>query len=349
MAGFPRAPSRIRKEDGKILSQLVQANKRVYGLFQGLLYSHVVVLPSNSPQFFDTLTKIPILENQLVSFSTHSLSLQELNRMFSLPNLSSLEILSLPQFNAPRNDTTQHHMSTVQHLYLPHCCPFEAPLAEILSYPTSLKTLEYDVYLFATVLDVIGDPQYGQPSRLLRALTSQQTTLERLSFTKYQHDLGAPEIPINSATDLSNFTALKSLAVSDLYLIGRRDAFRAEDLHLSPLLEDLQVLYEMRDIYWREGYKTGVFGDDWVWLEVLLQNKPPKLEIIDIVSPDVPFVENDPEIMRDGGVPGTVTAAQLAAAKVWKLPESVMSLAVDAGVEVNVVLGKDWGADYLYR
>jgi hypothetical protein len=109
----------------------------------------------------------------------------------------------------------------------------------------------------------------------------------------------------------------------------------------------------MRDIYWREGYKTGVSGDDWVWLTGLLQNgtstTSPTLERIEIVSPDVPYVEDDPEIIRDGGVPGKVTAAQSEAAKVWKLPESVMSLAGEVGVELSVVLRRDWGADYLYR
>jgi hypothetical protein len=348
----PRAPLQIRQEDGKTLNRLVQTNKRLYGLFQGLLYSHVAVAPSNSPKFFDTLTKIPVLENQLVSLSTESLSNDELSRIFSLPNLSSLEIWSLPPFHAPLNHTTKHYKSTVQHLYLPRCFLFEAPLAEILSYPASLKTLEYDVYPLGFP-DFFRDPQYGQPSWLLRALAPQQKTLERLAFTKYQHTVGgAPEITIERAIDLSNFTALKSLAISDLYLIGRRDTFRAEDLHLPPLLEDLQVLYGKRDVYCRGGYKTEIFGDDWVWLRGLLQSKrtsSEKLKRIDFISPDVPCVEDDPEFIRQDGVTKKPTPIQLVAAKVWTLPESVVSLAADAGVELNVVLRKDWGANYLYR
>jgi hypothetical protein len=181
----------------------------------------------------------------------------------------------------------------------------------------------------------------------MRALSSQRTTLERLAFTRCK--MVAVESLMDPKIDLSCYTALKFLSITWAILrVGR-----ATHCHkrLPPRLEHLQVLYD-------EGREDdrGALDEDWVWLKGLLLNKATlsALRKIDIFSTEVTLVEDDPyfdynEYYEQHHGRSTATAAQLDAAKAWRLPRSAMDMAADADIELTVTLGYGLGLTELSK
>lgn len=233
---IPR-PSHLRGT-GKALSQLILANKYFYRLFQNRLYTHVALRHSNIwPNFHifnQTLSRTPALSEHIISIYIAKPRIEDVAKLFSLPKLTTLEVGSFinPQSSlAP--SPAQHHKSAIQHLYLPLCYTTATSIGELLAYPAALRSLHFN--------ECGWEPHMNS---LMRALSSQRTTLERLTFTRAS-PLSAEYVPNRiRAIDLSGYSVLKSLSTNHAILVGRDEPVRRDHLRMPPLLEELQVLYD---------------------------------------------------------------------------------------------------------
>ncbi|KAL4874716.1 hypothetical protein BJY04DRAFT_224699 [Aspergillus karnatakaensis] len=288
-----------------------------------------------------------------------------LTTLFCSPNIQTLTLVEFKAWDAFQFTGTG--TSLISTLSLMHCGAKEPALSSILSYPSTLKTLHYNANQGAWGMHYENQPEEEWTcAAFVRSLQSQKHCLEELTLTReYPDHEGLCQGP---RLDVSDFPALKILRLFHLFLVGLED--HADAWRGLPMgLEELEVYYDDTGMWPDDIWSERSYDDDneededtesepesehphyseaaenWLrtvqvtvnpewagsdWLRSLLRQRQagkfPGLKVVKVYTP-----EQVPVLVRGQKRDETT--------RLWALPEAVMELAREGGVEVEVWVG----------
>ncbi|KAJ5167568.1 uncharacterized protein N7482_006349 [Penicillium canariense] len=283
----------------KDLRSLRLVSARLNNLLKPIFYRHICIrgnrLPSKpQDQLNWSLENDPTLEEFIVSAIVGcNDSIYDLYRFFWFPNIQALSILRFNDWEPMEFEDDSHvGTSPVTALNLIDCGAHEEALAAVLSWPAALEVLHYDVE------QAEWEGHYGDgPAKswtcaaFVRTLQPQKATLRELTLTRpwlVHEGLGnGPRI------DLSDFTALTTLRIFQVFLCGEEDPLEARR-SLPRSLEELEVFYD--------DWELTRFDED-EFLRGLLAHKKehlPYLRTVSINSPEQTW-DSDTEERKPAG------------------------------------------------
>ncbi|EED12978.1 hypothetical protein TSTA_054860 [Talaromyces stipitatus ATCC 10500] len=244
-------------------------------------------------------------------------SIHDVYQYFWFPNIQALSILRFNDWEPMEFEDDSHiGTSPVTALNLIGCGAHEDALAAVLSWPNALEVLHYDAE------QVEWDGYYGdEPAKtwtcaaFVRTLQPQKATLRELTLTRpwlVHEGLGnGPRI------DLSDFTALTTLRIYQVFLCGEEDPLEAWR-SLPRNIEGLEVFYDDWEL-------TRFDEDD--FLRGLLAHKKEYLPHLRTVS------INSPEQTWDSDIEEFKPAGQ------WTPPSPLARAFKTVGVNIHIWLG----------
>ncbi|KAJ5449962.1 uncharacterized protein N7458_006411 [Penicillium daleae] len=277
----------------KDLRSLYLVSRRFNNLLKPTFYRNLCVhAPSfrNHPlgQLERTLETDPNLEEHIVSAIVPCKdSILDIYRFFWFPNIQTLTVLRFNDWEPLEfEDDSYVGTSPVTTLKLIGCGAHEEALAAVLSWPAALEVLHYDAEQGE------WEGHYGdEPAKswtcatFVRTLQPHKETLRELTLTRpwLDHEgLGnGPRI------DLSNFTALTTLRIYQVFLCGWDDCLEAWK-GLPRNLEELEVFYD-------DTVLTRFDEDE--FLQGLVVHKEahlPRLRTVSINSPEMQWEDPQP-------------------------------------------------------
>ncbi|KAL2787784.1 hypothetical protein BJX66DRAFT_340866 [Aspergillus keveii] len=264
-----------------------------------------------------TLENNPNLKEHIISAIVPCQdSIYDCYQFFWFPNMQTLSILRFNDWTLKFDDDSYVGTSPVTALNLISCGAHEKALAAVLSWPVALEVLHYD----AEQIEWEG-PYGDEPgtswtcAAFVRSLQPQKATLRELTLTRpwLDHEglFNGPRI------DLSDFTALTTLRIYQVFLCGLDDPLEAWK-SLPRSLEELEIFYDDWDLT--------RFDEDEFLLGLLAHKKEhlPQLRTVSIVSPESTWDTGT----QDDGPAGP-----------WTPPSPLGRAFESAGLNVDVHLG----------
>ncbi|KAH8197325.1 hypothetical protein TruAng_008529 [Truncatella angustata] len=184
---------------------------------------------------------------QHVSINVRGISSAEVfhQLFFWLPKVHTIDLKNYDAWDTePWDENNQYDVqgSPVKVLRLVECGAHEDPLHEILSFPSALRELWYDV------VQIEWSGHWGDTApvdfscaAIKRSLGHQIHSLEKLVFTRPRQDHEG--FGYNDQLDISDLTALRSLCINQVFLVGYHSDLNIRE-HMPSSLEELDVFFD---------------------------------------------------------------------------------------------------------